>query len=191
MKISRIRCLCCTQIIRVVNTFNMNKNLLSVAILSLVLLSCLRDDTSIYMDSANFNEDHRILSINYEKEPDTALRQIIYQSGARKNGYGIILNVDNSLSANEIKQLTYDFQLHDINAVHSFNVQSGEKPKSNILVAIEQARFVWVFSENMYNLSGSDCQPVVKALHKAAQADGILVIQDKYFEKFQECLSLP
>jgi len=167
-----------------------NNRLLFFTFFILIQTSCLHNDANIYLSSIDFNENYQILSIDYDHEPDTALQQIIYKSKVRNDGYGIILNVDQSLSENDIKKLTYDFQLQDINAVHTFNIQSGKTPDNNVLVAIEQARFVWIFSNNMYNLSGQECQPVVKAFHNAVKSDGILIIHKMLKDKLIQCLEL-
>ena len=166
------------------------KYFLAISFTIITFASCLRDDASIYLSSINFNEDHKILSINYNSNPDTAIHQIIYKSGVRKKGYGLLLNVDQSASSDELKKLTYQFQLQDINAVHSFDINSGETPNHNVIVALEQARFIWIFSNNMYNLSGNECQPVIQAVKQATNSGAILVIDEKYREKLSECLEL-
>ncbi len=169
---------------------NTSTKISALLLLAIMLVSCLPEESRIYLEKANYNETYGILGIDYQNQPDTSLQQIILQSGVRKNGYGILLNVDYTLSEQSLRDLAYQFQLQDINALHSFQIQSGTTPNNHVLAAIEQARFIWIFSNNMYNLSGKECGPVVQAFHGATGNGGILVIDHKQTDHLVECLEL-
>ncbi|MCB2220234.1 MAG: hypothetical protein KQI35_07570 [Bacteroidetes bacterium] len=164
------------------------KQTLYLATIALIFASCMPDDATLYLKSADFNPQHRVLGVDYATKPDTTLHQIILKSGIRESGYGIILNVDNSLTENESRELVHALQLQDINAVHVFHINSETTPENNVIVAIEQARFNWVFSKNIFNLSGMDCKPMVSALKVSTESGGILVIEKENKSRFIECL---
>jgi hypothetical protein len=164
------------------------KPTLYLAFIALFMISCMPEDARLYLKSADFNPQHRVLGVDYASKPDTTLHQIILKSGIRESGYGIILNVDNTLTENESRELLHALQLQDINAVHVFKIESETTPANNVIVAAEQARFNWVFSKNIFNLSGMDCKPIVSALKVSTESGGILVIDKVHKSRFIECL---
>lgn len=157
----------------------------------LMLVSCLHDREEAYLKSILFDDPHRIMGVDYGSNADTAIQQIIFKSGVRSKGYGVILNVDHALTVKGAANIIEEFKHEDINAVHVFDVQTGQDPANNIVVAVKNARFTWVFASNIYDLSGEDCRNMLDAFHQSTANGGILVINKKQMAKFMECMDLP
>ena len=151
--------------------------LLNTAILfAIVFNSCLPDHSEKYLKQADFDHTTSTLAVNYKKNPDTTLQQIIMLSGIRKEGYGVLLNINKGASPALLDSIKNKFNKQDINAVHSFKWKSRETLPENIRVAIEDARFCWVFSTTDVNDKDSTFQLLWKAIETSRNKNGILVI---------------
>ncbi|MEZ5082791.1 MAG: hypothetical protein R2750_05015 [Bacteroidales bacterium] len=153
----------------------MNKNQIFVLSFVIILTSCLVDNTEEYLKNADFEKNSSTLFVNYKKNPDTSLQQIIILSGVRKNGYGVLININNAVSQPELDSIIFKFKMQDIHATHGFNWQTGDSLSSKARVAIEGAKFTWLLSSNPVNLNDSIFHQVNKATEITLKNGGILV----------------
>jgi len=106
--------------------------------------SCMIRNDEAVVKNADFDSTTNSLYVDYLNNPDTSLLQIIQLSGIRKTGYGLLLNLDESYSENEIKSIKLKLQKLDINAIHSFDITTNAPMEKKESIAMEDAMFIWV-----------------------------------------------
>jgi len=143
----------------------------------LLISSCINSDKEKkgYLSHADFDIESRVLSIASSTSIDTVLQQVIFLSGIKHDGYGILLDIDGSLLESKIDSLIYKFRKLDINAIHHFNVQSDQTVKNHVLVAIDDAKFIWMFPGNKQAMKSDSLLSLMEAIVTAVKNGGIIV----------------
>lgn len=155
----------------------MKKIILNIAFLILIsFTSCLPDHSAEYLRNVDYDKSSSTLRVNYQENPDTSLQQIIILSDIRKEGYGVLLNIDRSVSQAQLDSIKYKFKKQDINAVHSFNWNTGDALPKIIHVALEGSRFNWIFSKQDMIHNDSLFADIKKAIETSITKGGIYVI---------------
>jgi len=142
----------------------------------LALLSCMGEQDNAAFSKAQFDEQTNTLTVNYPDNTDTTLQQIILFSKVRVSGYGLLLNFNSTLSRESIADLKERFKKLDINAVHDFNLSSAEEMDVKTRVAIEGAKFIWVFSKDRNWVQQPEFHEVNQAILTATRSGGVFVI---------------
>ena len=152
----------------------MKKHLAAYIVLALTLAACIHPEKEkeAYLKKADFDPETRVLSLTASGDIDTALHQIIFLSGIREGGYGVLLNIGGAKSRQEIDSLKHKFRKLDINAVHDFDIQPDRPVDKHIEVAIEGAEFIWLFT-------GDKIPDVRHWINDVASMDGMLVVESK------------
>ena len=145
-------------------------------ILAGLLTSCMSSPEAPFMKGARFDAGSRVLCVDYPHSPDTALRQIIYFSGVRKNGYGVLVNIDSAFPTSAVSALKEQFKKLDLNAIHDYQVDSREEVNALVLTAVEGARFTWVFSKDTAWSEIPTLEPLKSSIGKSTLSGGILVV---------------
>ena len=147
-----------------------------ILFIGLALLSCMGEHDHAALSKAQFDERTNTLTVDFPDNTDTALQQIILFSKVRVSGYGLLLNLNNTLSRQSIEDIKERFKKLDINAVHDFNLSSAEEMDAKINVAIEGAKFIWVFSNDRNWAQQPEFHEVKQAIITSTRSGGVLVI---------------
>ncbi|RLD59213.1 MAG: hypothetical protein DRJ05_06745 [Bacteroidetes bacterium] len=158
---------------------------IQISIFFLVIFySCSNSESKII--NSNFNELTGILEIENNDATDNYLVPILRHSHIRKEGYGILLNIEKAATKKKLKSITGAFRKKDINAVHIFNIKGDSIPR-NTMAAIEGAGFTWLFINEDMNYQF--CEKIKPALKKSIEVNGIIVIErGKYSEEIKKCM---
>lgn len=124
------------------------KSRFSFLFLLLISASCFNEKEKQNFENVDFNEVTNTLTINFNENPDKSLQQIISVSEIRKNGYGVLLNINQSISGKDLDLIKLKLRKLDINAVHDFHVNGKLEQHGKIRSALRGAKFIWVFDSN-------------------------------------------
>lgn len=147
-----------------------------ILFIGLALLSCMGGQDNGAQSKAQFDERTNTLTVDFPDNTDTALQQIILFSKVKVSGYGLLLNFNSTLSHESIADIKDRFKKLDINAVHDFNLSSAEEMDAKINVAIEGAKFTWVFSNDRNWAQQPEFHEVKQAIIASTRSGGVLVI---------------
>ncbi|MCF8369651.1 MAG: hypothetical protein K9G76_11480 [Bacteroidales bacterium] len=150
------------------------------------LFSCLTDHSEQYLKNRHYDSDRSILGVNFTDKPEIAIQQIILTSNIREEGYGILLIMDNSIDEALAEKIRKKFKKQDINAVHSYFVNEPAAIEIATLIAINGARFIWVFNTDIS--SGINPQ-ILKAMNEARSGGGVIVTDKNYFDDWVKLIS--
>lgn len=167
---------------------------LQLQILSFLFLlvfssSCQYQQSVDYIENAAYHSQLHILGIDYPVNVDTSLQQIIYFSGIREKGYGIILNIDSCFTMQEINTLKLRLQRQDINAIHNYNIELQDSLKKSIGVAMEGAKFIWLLTDEEILFSGTPLSAKLKTLKKDKNSHNLLIVNNATYSTLQKLLS--
>jgi hypothetical protein len=151
-------------------------------LLIIILNSCTNIETE--NNNSHFDKQTGILEVEYEANSDNYIDPIIQYSKIRNEGYGILLIVENSISLKKRDEIIGEFRKHDINVVHVFNVNKDTLP-NNTRVAIEGARFNWVFFEK--EIPYPLCEHLKTAFNKSTENGGVIVVEMNQSEVMERC----
>jgi len=153
-------------------------------ILAITLFSCSNSETRI--DNSHFDEQSGILEIEYNEATDDYLLPILQHSHIRDEGYGILLNIEKVVTQKKLKSITGSFRKRDINAVHIFIINRDSLP-NNTRIAIEGARFTWLFIGNEQDPYPA-CEQLKAPLRVSIDQGGIIVIDHSIDKNLKKCL---
>lgn len=150
-----------------------------------ILISC--SNNKVGYDNSAFNEQDRILELEFSTDTDLYLKPILNYVQIHKQGYGILLNIEGAVSYEKQETLINDFRKNDVNAIHVFNVGKNILPRRT-QIAIEGAQFVWLIAPNA-TFHGTTCDQLKKPLKKLTENGGIIVVEKGIDKSLINCLS--
>ena len=153
-------------------------------ILAITLFSCSNSETRI--DNSHFDEQSGILDIEYNEATNDYLLPILRHSHIRDEGYGILLMLENTISQQKQDAIIEDLRKRDINAVHVFIINRDSLP-NNTRIAIEGARFTWLFIGNEQD-PFPVCEQLKAPLKISIDQGGIVVIDHSIDKNLKKCL---
>ena len=150
--------------------------------------SCRHHNSDKISSGLEFDQDLSLLGIDYAKIPEKSIRQIIQLSKIRSAGYGILLNLNNSISESQLDTLKRKFQKEDINAVHCFDITKGDSMQVRIMFAVEGAKFIWILNNNNYEIGSPEFIPLISSLQRSINNEGIIVVSKIQIDQLREVL---
>ncbi|MEZ5195390.1 MAG: hypothetical protein R2764_03005 [Bacteroidales bacterium] len=155
-------------------------------LIPIFLFACMSQKEKISSEegASRYDETLHLLGVDFADHPQKSIEKVIWYSGIRKSGYGILLNVHNAFAEPEIDTLKMKFQKEDINAIHRFDINLSDTLKNRVFVAMQGARFIWVLKNGELNLLYSQIE------HSLKKADGEkkLIVTD--ISQYEEMKSL-
>ena len=135
----------------------------------------LQPEDESWLKNADYDPEERILFLAPNYDLDTVLQQIIFLSEVRKEGYGVLLNVDGTVPQKQIDLIAYKFRKLDINAVHDFELPLTDTIPNHVKVAMEGAKFIWILNDDNQPENYSRFLNTVEII----RSDSCIVIQDQ------------
>ncbi|MBN2173352.1 MAG: hypothetical protein JW731_04430 [Bacteroidales bacterium] len=155
----------------------------------IALVACIEQNAGPYLKTVIFDPESRILSIDPDKQQDTVFQQVIHFSGIRHKGYGLILNMDQAMTKEQVDSIKLKLQKLDINAIHDFKIFDTVSPPMNVVVAIENAKFCWILADSKNGNEMAFLNPdFISALKQSAINGGIIVADQTYSAKLKQLL---
>ena len=148
-----------------------------------VLISCNNLETP--KNNSHYDKEKGILEIEYTSNPDTYLAPILRYSKIHDKGYGVLLNIENAISTEKQNDILNSFRKRDINAIHVFQV-NNEIPPKNTRIAIEGARFIWVFMDR--KTSYLLCKYLKPHFKKSIKNGGVIVVEKDIVDGIKQCM---
>ncbi|RLC53848.1 MAG: hypothetical protein DRH89_10155 [Candidatus Cloacimonadota bacterium] len=139
-------------------------------------MRCSQNNPEVIVKNADFNSETNTLQVDYMNNPDTSLLEIVALSNVHKSGYGLLLNIDNAYSNPELDTLKLKFRKLDINAVHSFDVVSVETLPANIIVAMEDTKFIWILDKKHLKFNEIPFGKAISAIQEKREDKMLIVI---------------
>ncbi len=150
--------------------------ILSIIFCGLLFMRCSQNNPEVIVKNADFNSETNTLQVDYMNNPDTSLLEIVALSNVHKSGYGLLLNIDNAYSNPELDTLKLKFRKLDINAVHSFDVVSVETLPANIIVAMEDTKFIWILDKKHLKFNEIPFGKAISAIQEKREDKMLIVI---------------
>lgn len=158
-------------------------------LLLLVSVSCQFQQGDDNIKNAIYDSQLHILGVDYPVNKDTSLQQLIHFSNIRKEGYGILLNIDSSYTVQEINTLKLKLQKQDINAIHSYDIGLQDSLKKSIRVAMEAAEFIWLIEKDDLNLKHTPTGYFLKGLKSDSISQNLIITHNQQYFKLKEFLT--